>query len=412
MKILHTSDWHLGRTLYSKKERLEEHQAFLTWLLQTIQDYQIEVLLIAGDIFDTATPNHASQKLYYDFLIKVKQFGCKHVVVIGGNHDSPSFLNAPKDILSALEVQVIGHAEENLEKEILVIHNQQNQPTFIICGVPFLRERDISKFSEGESYSERSIRINQNIKKHYEQIALLAEAKRKEIGKDLPIIATGHLSVAGGKRNEDDGVRDTYIGNIEAVGSDIFPDTFDYVALGHYHIPSSLKEHIRYCGSPIPMGFGEAKQQKCVYVLSFKPERVIETVAIPCFQRLETIQGDKETIAAALKELVSLNISVWVEVVYQGKEIFPELSTSVNHLVANSLVEVLKIQNKQFLKSSLQNNSEDLTLETLNVYDVFDKLLEGGEIDETQQKVLKESYKEIVTQISLGEGESEGEREV
>ena len=275
MRILHTSDWHLGRTLYSKKDRQEEHTAFLDWLLKTIQEKKIDLLIIAGDIFDTASPSITSQKIYYDFLIKVRTMGCENVVVVGGNHDSPSFLNAPKEILAAINVSVIGNALENIEDEIVIVNDKKGQPAVIVCGVPFLRERDISHFAEGENYTDRSKRINEGIKKHYEEIGMQAEKKRKEIGIEIPIVATGHLTVVGGKRNEDDGVRETYIGNIEAVGSDIFPEIFDYVALGHIHIPSSIKDHIRYCGSPIPMGFGEAGQTKCIYIVDLYRERNI-----------------------------------------------------------------------------------------------------------------------------------------
>ena len=183
MKILHTSDWHLGRTLYSKKERQEEHTAFLEWLLKTIKENSIDLVLIAGDIFDTASPSSTSQKMYYDFLIKVRTAGCENVIVVGGNHDSASFLNAPKDILAALNVSVIGNASENIEDEIVIIKDSKENPLIIVCGVPFLRERDISRFAEGENYSDRSKRINENIKKHYREIAELAENKRKELGK-------------------------------------------------------------------------------------------------------------------------------------------------------------------------------------------------------------------------------------
>ncbi|MDO5615109.1 MAG: exonuclease subunit SbcD, partial [Cruoricaptor ignavus] len=134
MKILHTSDWHLGRTLYSKKERLAEHTAFLDWLIAIIQEKSIDILLIAGDIFDTASPNSTSQKMYYDFLVKVKHIGCQHIIIVGGNHDSPSFLNAPKDILAALDVSVISHATENLEDEIILISDKKEKPLAIICG--------------------------------------------------------------------------------------------------------------------------------------------------------------------------------------------------------------------------------------------------------------------------------------
>ncbi|MGQ1946696.1 exonuclease subunit SbcD [Geofilum sp. OHC36d9] len=401
MKILHTSDWHLGRTLYSKKERQEEHTLFLEWLLNTMKDNSIDLLLIAGDIFDNASPGSTSQKMYYDFLVRVKKTGCKNVIVVGGNHDSPSFLNAPKDILAALNVSVIGNASENIEDEIIVINDSNEKPLAIVCGVPFLRERDISRFAEGENYSDRSKRINENLKKHYEKIAELAENKRHELGKDIPVVATGHLSVAGGKRNEDDGVRETYIGNIEAVGSDIFLDTFDYVALGHYHIPSVIKDHIRYCGSPIPMGFGEAKQKKCVYIIDFDNGRSIEKVEIPVFQKLESIVGDKHFISKRLADLKKTGLSVWVEVIYNGDELFPDFPLWTNEQIANSKIEILKLQNRQHLNEVLTTNDTTNSLDELNVFDVFDKLLDKASVLDEQKDELKKSYKEIVDDLEI-----------
>jgi len=396
MNILHTSDWHLGRTLYSKKERSDEHAAFLDWLIQIITNKAVDLLLIAGDVFDTASPNSTSQKMYYDFLIKVKNTGCKHVVIVGGNHDSPSFLNAPKDILAALHISVVGNATENIEDEMIVIKDNNEQAQVIICGVPFLRERDISRFAEGESYTDRSKRINENIKKHYAEIAERAEQIRKEVGRNIPIVATGHLSVAGGKRNEDDGVRETYIGSIEAVGSDVFPDTFDYVALGHYHIPSKIKEHIRYCGSPIPMGFGEAGQKKCVYLIHFDTERTIETIEIPVFQYIESVVGDKKFIAQRLKALQEADSSVWVEVIYKGDELFPDLTAWVHEQTTGTNIEVLKLQNRQHLTEVLTISDTDDALDDLNAFDVFDKLLNKAAISDEQKDELKISYKEIV----------------
>lgn len=401
MKILHTSDWHLGRTLYSKKDRQEEHAAFLEWLLKTIKKESIDILLIAGDIFDTASPSSTSQKMYYDFLIQVRTAGCENLIVVGGNHDSPSFLNAPKDILAALNVAVIGNATDNIEDEIIVVNDKKGNPTIIVCGVPFLRERDISRFAEGENYSDRSKRINENIRKHYAEIAELAESKRKEIGKEIPIIATGHLSVAGGQRNDDDGVRETYIGNIEAIGSDIFSDTFDYVALGHYHIPSKIKEHIRYCGSPIPMGFGEAGQNKCVYILDYNKEKNIETIEIPVFQKLESIIGDKNFIAKRLAELKELGSSVWVEVIYKSDEIFPNFSVWANEQITDSKIEILKLQNRQYLNEVLTTDDTLDSLDDLNAFDVFDKLLDKASISDEQKNELKESYKEIVDGLNI-----------
>jgi len=403
MKILHTSDWHFGRTLYSKKERNEEHTAFLNWLLETLKEKQVDLLLVAGDVFDTSAPGISAQKMYYDFLIKVRTTGCRDIIVVGGNHDSPSFLNAPKDILAAINVRVIGNTGEKKEDEVIIVKDNNGKPAILVCAVPFLRERDISRFAEGENYSDRSKRINSNIKKHYEEIAEIATRKREELGVEIPIIATGHLSVAGGQRNEDDGVRETYIGNIEAVGSDVFPEIFDYVALGHYHIPSVIKSNIRYSGSPIPMGFGEATQKKSVYLIEYSEnsEKNILTIDIPVFQKMESISGDKNFIMNRLSELKSFNSSVWVEIIYKGDEIFPELSEWANQQILNSQIEILKIQNKKHLTEFLATDGTSEMLDELDTFEVFDKLLEKNKITEEQRSELKESYKEIVDNLNF-----------
>ena len=142
MKILHTSDWHIGRTLYGRK-RYEEFEVFLTWLAETIQDNAIDALLVAGDVFDTSAPSNRAQELYYRFLCRMAASSCRHVVVVAGNHDSPSFLNAPKELLKALDVHVVGSSTESPEDEVLVLRNEQDAPELIVCAVPYLRDRDI-----------------------------------------------------------------------------------------------------------------------------------------------------------------------------------------------------------------------------------------------------------------------------
>ena len=127
MKILHTSDWHLGRTLYGRR-RYEEFAAFLEWLAQVIEGQGIEALLVAGDVFDTSTPGNRAQELYYRFLCRVAASCCRHVVVIAGNHDSPTFLAAPKELLRALDIHVVGMMSEHPEDEVLVLRDRDGRP--------------------------------------------------------------------------------------------------------------------------------------------------------------------------------------------------------------------------------------------------------------------------------------------
>ena len=402
MTLLHTSDWHLGRTLYSKKDRQEEQAAFLQWLLSAIETYSVDLLIVAGDVFDNASPSSNAQKMYYDFLIKVRNSGCQNVIVIGGNHDSPSFLNAPKDILAALNVCVIGNAGENIEDEIVTIKDGDENPLAIVCAVPFLRERDISRFTEGENYGDRAKRIAENIKTHYQKIAEFADNKRNSTDEKIPVIATGHLSVAGGKTVDDDGVRETYIGAIECVGSEIFSPIFDYVALGHYHIPSVISQTVRYSGAPLPMGFGEAAQKKSVNIVEFCGKNTkISTIEIPVFQKLETIRGDKTQICNRLEELIWSGNSVWLEIIYDGADVFPDLTAWANSIVADTKIEIIKIQNRQYLNEVLTRNDSTQLLDELDKFEVFDKLLEKNDIATEQQNELKNLYREINAELLI-----------
>lgn len=133
MRILHTSDWHLGRTLYGKK-RYEEFDRFLQWLLHTIQEQRIDILIIAGDIFDTTAPSNQAQEQYYSFLSKVHTTTCQHIIVIGGNHDSASFLNAPQALLKALNIHVVGAVDTQTEDELIVLKKMVTcRLLFVLC---------------------------------------------------------------------------------------------------------------------------------------------------------------------------------------------------------------------------------------------------------------------------------------
>ena len=203
MKILHTSDWHLGRTLYGKK-RYAEFSAFLNWLAKTIEQENIDVLLVAGDIFDTSTPGNQAQQLYYKFLCQAAASCCRHIVIIAGNHDSPSFLNAPRELLRSLDVHVVALISEDNEEEVIVLNNSQDDsPEMIVCAVPYLRDRDVRVVEAGESIADKELKLIEGIKKHYTEVCDLAERKRNDLAqsfnKQIPVVAMGHLFTAGGK---------------------------------------------------------------------------------------------------------------------------------------------------------------------------------------------------------------------
>lgn len=466
MKILHTADWHLGRTLYGRK-RYEEFTAFLDWLTQTIDDEKVDVLLIAGDIFDTSTPSNRAQELYYRFLCRVAASCCRHVVVIGGNHDSPSFLNAPKELLRALNVHVVGSMPDDLADEVILLKSNQqvtlnessadytdehrlrekqemgenldiaqmdaDHVEAIICAVPYLRDKDIRRVEPGETIDDKNRKLVEGLKSHYEEVVSIAEEKRNNLRESaqsadqyIPIIAMGHLFTADGKTVEGDGVRELYVGSLAHVGAEVFPSSIDYLALGHLHVPQVVgnAEHIRYSGSPIPMGYGEATQEKKVVMVEFSPQvtqkklsadyadgrklenpkkeicgnlcyRRITEKNIPCFQKLVRIVGSLDDILAKLQELKKEESSAWLEIEYTGNDVMGNLRERLDEAMADSAMEIRRIKNQRVMELVIMTAANNETLDDLSSEDVFIRCLDAFEVPEEEREELTVSYSEI-----------------
>ena len=404
MKLLHTSDWHLGRSLYGKK-RYEEFAAFLDWLAQTIENETVDALLVAGDVFDTSTPGNRAQELYYEFLYRVSKSCCRHVVVIAGNHDSPSFLNAPKTLLKVLNVYVVGSITENREDEVIVLLKDQ-KPEAIVCATPYLRDKDIRKVEPGETIDAKNAKLIEGLKQHYADVCDIAEQKRSQLEKaghaPIPIIAMGHLFTAGGKTIDGDGVRELYVGTLAHVGPEVFPPCIDYLALGHLHVPQVVgkAEHIRYCGSPIPMGFGEANQQKKVVLVEFnKTTPRIWEMDTPCFQKLVRIVGSLDEIHRKLEELKKEDSKAWLEIEYTGDHIMSNLREVLNEALAGSAMEIRRIKNKGVMDRVMSCIGEDETLDDLNESDVFTRCLDAIGVPHEDREELVACYAEIVKDL-------------
>ncbi len=403
MRVLHTSDWHIGRSLYGRK-RYEEFEAFLTWLAETIQQNEIDALLVAGDVFDTSAPSNRAQELYYRFLCRVAASPCRHIVIIAGNHDSPSFLNAPRELLKALDVHVIGSSTDAPEDEVLVLCNEQKAPELIVCAVPYLRDRDIRVAEAGESVEDKERKLIDGIRTHYAAIAALAEQRREELGVDIPIVGTGHLFTAGGQTVDGDGVRELYVGSMAHVTAGIFPASFDYLALGHLHVPQKVNgsETIRYSGSPLPLGFGEARQQKSLCQVVFDHHSTaasVQLIDVPIFQKLERIKGDWDGISNRILELSATDSQGWLEVIYEGDEVIGDLRERLEAAISGTQMEILRIKNNRIIDRVLGQIHEEETLYDLNVNDVFERCLAVHEVPEDQWPGLLRAYRETVSSL-------------
>ncbi|MFK5927678.1 MAG: exonuclease SbcCD subunit D C-terminal domain-containing protein [Desulfuromusa sp.] len=404
MKFLHTSDWHLGRSLYGRK-RYEEFSTYLDWLAQTIEKEKVDALLVAGDVFDTSTPSNRAQELYYCFLSRVSTSCCRYVVVIAGNHDSPTFLNAPKELLRALNVYVVGSMTDALEDEVIVLYKNE-QPEAIVCAVPYLRDRDIRTVEPGETIDDKNYKLILGLKNHYADVCSIAEQKRVEFEKSnhsgVPIVAMGHLFTAGGKTVEEDGVRNLYVGTLAHINEEAFPSTIDYLALGHLHVPQVVgsAEHIRYCGSPIPMGYGEATQEKKVLLVEFNgttPD--IQEVPVPCFQQLVRIVGSLDDIHVKLEELKNGDSHAWLEIEYTGSDIIGNLKEIIDETLADSSMEIRRIKNRRLIDRVIGTINKNETLDDLNENDVFERCLDAFEVPDEERNELTISYNEIIMSL-------------
>jgi exonuclease SbcD len=392
MKILHTSDWHLGQS-FMGKSRQEEHQVFLTWLLEVIKRESIDTLIVAGDIFDTATPPNYALEIYYNFLTEVSKSSCENIIITAGNHDSISTLKAPKQLLQALNINLIASGDES-ENELIEIFNN-NKLEAIVCAVPFLRDYVVRQSLSSQTMSEKEHQLTQGIKKHYED--LYKKALKLSEKKDIPIIATGHLTTVGSKTSESE--REIYIGGTLDIDSDFLGKYFDYVALGHLHINQKVGSgHVRYSGSPIPLSFSESSSQKKVNIVEFKNKSLkVRELDIPLYRALISLSGDLDSILKELKEIEDKNS--WIEVHLNDQNPF-----YANQAIREKAKELeLTLLAVKIDKTQTALQSEDInaiSLDELTPLDLFEYRLEEDALeDEDFVKELIVNFKQVVNEV-------------
>lgn len=410
MKIIHTSDWHLGRRLYGR-QRYGEFSRFLDWLVGVIQQEKAQALLVAGDIFDSSTPSNRALELYYQFLCRVAGSCCRHIVITAGNHDSPSLLNAPKEVLRFLDVHVIGSISDALEDEVLLLRDEGGVPELIVCAVPYLRDRDIRKVDTGESVEDKGRKLIEGIRSHYQAVLAIAEQVRCALTTgSVPIVAMGHLFSAGAQTSDGDGVRELYVGSLAHVGLDIFPQSIDYVALGHLHMPQQVAgaDTRRYSGSPLPMGFGEAGRQKKVLAVTLSSSAVqVDEITVPCFQDLVAIKGNWQKIRERIEVLQAADSSAWLEIIYDGDEIVADLQQRVRESLQGTALRVLRIKNQRIVQRALHSMGSRESLDDLSVEEVFVRCLDAHQVLSTQRQALLDAFQETVIALHEEDGRAE-----
>ncbi len=395
MKILHTSDWHLGQKFISR-DREDEHRLALDWLVQVIENEKVDLLLVSGDVFDIGNPPNYARTLYYNFLKKIIRTNCRHVVVTGGNHDSPQMLDAPKELLQLLDVHVVGGATDNPADELLVLKNGKEEPEAVVAAVPFLRDQDLRRAVSGEGGQDRVERIKEGILAHYEVVGKAADSFAKL---KIPKIVMGHLCVTGAESS--DKQDNIYLGNLENIRADQFPAVFDYVALGHIHRPQAIggMKQVRYCGSLIPLSFSETKDEKSVTLLEFEKDKLakITLLTVPVGRRLKSVEGNLEAVKEKLESLSERykdQLAPWVEVTVETEAVIPNLNGLLHDFTKEMHLEILKLKVKnQHKPLDIQVENEDL--EDLRPIDVFRKKLESAGKPPEDMEELVATFREL-----------------
>jgi exonuclease SbcD len=363
MRLLHTSDWHLGQTLHNF-DRTYEHQRFLDWLLETIVAEQVDALLIAGDIFDNSNPSAASQRQLYRFLQQARARSPQlDIVLVAGNHDSPGRLEAPGPLLEAHGTRVVGHVTRNadgeidIERMVVPLTGRDGEIKAWCVAVPFLRPGDVPRVdlaaAEGVAADNAPV-----IDAYLSGIALLYqqayELARSRCANGEAVLAMGHCHMVGGDSSPDS-ERRILIGGTEALPASMFDPGIAYAALGHLHLAQKVgkQEHLRYCGSPLPLSFAEIGYQHQVLRIDLEGGKASEIVPlhVPRAVGLLRVPAQPAPLTQVIAELVGLDLPdaplheqpyLEVRVLLAGPE--PSLRAQVEAALEGKPVRLAKIE--------------------------------------------------------------------
>jgi exonuclease SbcD len=384
MRILHTADWHVGQLFY-EYDRTYEHQQFLNWLLGTLFKEDINVLLISGDIFDLSNPSAASVKMLYSFLNQaVKANPCLQIIITAGNHDSAARLESPKPLLESSNIHIIGMIEKGVnaaidyDKITIPLKDKGGNIKAWCIAVPFLRMGDYPVISDCENpYSE-------GVAAFYKEAYEYVESKTQV---DQAIIAMGHLHTQQAEISDIDKMERLIMGGIECISSTAFHESIAYVALGHIHKAQRIgsKEHIRYCGSPLPMSFSETNYKHQVIVFDLIGCRIenLQVIEIPLSVTLMRIPEEHSSLAEVLSSLQQLTTLegnyetapyIEVRVLLDGPE--PGLRYKVETALAGKNARLAKIDVRYKTGLATRQESEvanQVHLNELTPLDVLNK---------------------------------------
>lgn len=399
MRLFHTSDWHLGQNLHGQ-ERDFEHACFLNWLLAQLATRQLDVLLIAGDIFDTVNPPVKAQERLYDFIVSAhEQHPALTIVMIAGNHDSGSRIELPAPLMRRLRTHALGRVlwlddgQLDAERLMIPLPDATGQIAAWCLALPFLRPAEVTGAHLGDDYLR-------GIGQVHEWLIEAANAKR------LPgqaLVAISHAHMAGGSVSEDS-ERSLIIGNAEALPASLFGPSISYVALGHLHKPQKVngEERIRYCGSPIPLSFSEISYPHQVLEVQLEGETLVsvEPLLIPRAVNLQRIgPAPLSEILSQLSGVPDVDLLAdtqrqpWLEVRVILDEPQPDLRQQIETALQGKSVRLVRIS-AEYAGTGKRGDEDDnarlIELDQLTPQELFSRAWLDSYGREADEQTLKD----------------------
>lgn len=367
MKIITTSDWHLGN-MFHGNDRQEEHKHFFNWLLNTIKEQQPDALLVAGDIFDNSNPSATSQSIYYDFLAKAnKEAPEMRIIITAGNHDSANRLESPRALLSIINMDVRGNIKrywtidsENNEHRtfdyddlIIPIKNKNNEE-IIVLAVPYLRNDIIQTGNYSQS-------VNNFLRE------LTNRARQLYPNKTLIMMA--HMYAKGADIASKDASEKIIIGGLEEVDMKNWDNHPDYLTCGHIH----KRQHIwgtqwaRYTGSILPMSFAEKDYNHGIDCITFNNDKsfIVEKLTYHPQHKLRILpENDEDLTFSKLKKLINAELKERNNESFH--DTFDYVTLKINTSLINNdqikeLEELIKTKNAILCKIQKINTTLNIT---------------------------------------------------
>ena len=402
MRIIHTSDWHLGHELH-EYARGTENDAFLNWLLKQIQDTSADALIVTGDLYDVTNPAVDAQQRFYRFLREsLAQSPHLQIVVVGGNHDSPARIELPKELVDPERVFLIGampyrDGQLDTERIIIPLRNGGGVVKAVCVSVPFLRPGDVAHYGPEQD----------GVAALYTELV----QKAAMFAGHVPVIVTGHLHVRGGMPSEWS-ERRIFVGGSEAVPAEVFPEGVAYVALGHLHRPQVIAPHpeIRYAGAPFPMSMDEREYQHSIVVVDVNVEHVsTSTIPVPRPVRFLRVPENGALLLAqvesALRALdvgdVTPESRPYLEIFVRVETAEPDLRQRIEAALEGKSVRLTRVVRQTSGQGgSLADGLADAPdLSELLPEEVF-RRMHVQEFSDDPPEVMMKSFRELVSSVS------------